>query len=605
MLKKIKMITLGVCISSISALGFATDLVSVYEQAVKSDPTFKEAQANWMATQQLKPMARSAFMPTINASGNWTRHQIHSAISFFDPPLLQKGVFDESTYSLSLEQPIFNFASWAALRQADAEVKSAGAQFNSAIQDLIFRTATAYFNVLTASSNLRFTVAAKKAFLQQLTTAQEKYKVGLIAITPLFEARASYDQAVEQEIVDRNELSNQLEALRAITGQMYTSLQSPGKDVPLIRPDPDNIDTWVSRAIKQNFELQAQHYATMAQMKNIGIQAGGHLPTVNLDANWTYAQPSGENGQLLAGYTFRNNQSVGLTLNMPIFQGGYVVAATRQARQAYAASAAKLEFVHRQVLANTRTSFLNVVAGISKIKANKQVIRSQKKAVETTEASYKVGTRTMVDVLDAYSNLYQSQATFAQAQYDYIISSLRLKQEAGTLGLDDIQIINHWLDKPLYFSKNKNSGGHQLSEKKPKNQASLKTQKSIKKTYTAAPKAHQQTMLHGYALQIFAAKNAGDAEEFCIDQPTKLRRQLRIIKKQQGGRTWYKVYYGLFESSLLAKNAIEHVGLKNYKPWVVKLLKNDKVVGGEARQSTHVIKHPAPLANHLPAPQDG
>ena len=598
MLNKIKMITLGVCLSSVSAISFSTDLVTVYEQAVKSDPTFKEAQANWMATQQLKPMARSAFMPTIDASGNWTRTQIHTAITFLNPPFVQKGTFNIGTYNISLSQPIFNFASWAALGQADAEVKSAGAQFNSAIQDLIFRTATAYFNVLTASSNLRFTVAAKKAFLQQLTTAQEKYKVGLIAITPLFEARASYDQAVEQEIVDRNELSNQLEALRAITGQMYASLQAPGKDVPLIRPDPDDIDTWVSRAIKQNFELQAQHYATMAQMKNINIQAGGHLPTVNLDANWSYAQPSGDNGQLLAGFTFNNNKNVGITLNMPIFQGGYVVAATRQARQAYAASAAKLEFVHRQVLANTRTSFLNVVAGISKIKANKQVIRSQKKAVETTEASYKVGTRTMVDVLDAYSNLYQSQATFAQAQYDYIISSLRLKQEAGTLGLDDIRTINQWLDKPLYFTKNKSSGGHQVNPKQTK----AKSPPPAKKMPAALPKISHHSGIHGYTIQIFAAKSARDAEKFCIEQPVKLREQLRIVKKTQGTQTWYKVYYGLFESSLLAQNAIKEAGLSHYKPWVAQLLKSDQVVGGEARQSTQVVRHPAPLNRALPTP---
>ncbi len=436
---------IGVILFFVVSPLFAANLLQAYQKALVSDPTFKQAQAVWSADKENLPIAEAGYLPQFDFSANYD----HMAFTRNNPvaqTININGFYRTYGMNATLTQPIFNAQAWASIKTARASVKAATATYFAAEQDLMVRLVTAYLNVLRAYDKLRFTVANKRAVYRQLETAREKFKVGLIAITGVYDAKSRYDIAVAEEINDRNELNDRVEDLRAITGVHYKVLSGSSKDIPLITPRPNNINNWVHVALMQNYSLHAQLFTEMSARDRIHQVAAGGFPVVNLVGNWT--QSISTDHALSPNTNFRT-ATVGVQVNFPLLQGGLVVASTRQARYQYLDQVGRVEFTRREVVRLTRQAYLGVVAGISKVKADKQAILSARNALEATEAGYVVGTRTMVDVLNDLATVYDAQRVHADDQYDYILRIVELKQAAGTLSINDIVKINAWLDQKI------------------------------------------------------------------------------------------------------------------------------------------------------------
>jgi len=416
----------------------AKNLVQVYRDALLNDQQFKEATGTWNAQREQLQIANAAMLPTFSLTGSFTRQYNE------DDPLIETDTNPQGwnwsrIYALNLSQPIFNLQFWRAIEGARAQVKAAAATYAFSAQDLMFRTGAAYLNIMKAYDTLRFTMANKMAVQEQLDTARQQFAVGLIAITGVYEAQSSYDQTVAAEIANKNELDARIEDLRLITGHYYKKLITIKEQVPLIAPVPNNIDRWSEVAGKQNFNLQAQYFIAMQQRQLIRQFSSQRYPTVNAIASYssTKAVPTGNRPSV----QFDNGQ-IGAEFAWVPFQGGAITAQTRQAMYNYLAASAKLDLVHREVFAQTRQSFFSVVAGISQIRADRQVVIASRNAFEATRAGYDVGTRTMVDVLLGLTTLYRAEQKYFNDQYDYLISTLQLKLNAGTLSADDLVKIN-------------------------------------------------------------------------------------------------------------------------------------------------------------------
>ena len=450
---------------------YADNLIQIYYQAVKSDPSFLKAHADWLSAQQDLPIAMSrmggggapssGFFPYVTVTGSLIR--THQKMNV-DPNSNASGYFSQNGYLITLTQPIFNYATWKSISSARFTVKAATATYIAAVQDLMFRTAQAYFDVLKAYDQLQFTLAQKESFLHQLITVEEKFKVGLIAITGVYDTQASYDQAVAQEIQDRNNLANKLENLRAITGMEYKSLAGLKKVIPLVIPHPYDINAWTQIAERQSYSIQSASYIMLAQRETVKQTAAGWCPTltgvITYGTNNQRGFPPGlsrptvdATGNFINATT--TTVSGRLNLNFPIFQGGYVIHSTRQEEYNYLSASQKLNLTHRQVVQRTRQAYLGVDSGISKIRADQQAIISAQNKLEATQAGYVVGTRTMVDILNAVTDLYQAQQQWASDRYTYIINIIALKQQAGTLCPEDLLQINSWLGKSIRFDMNK------------------------------------------------------------------------------------------------------------------------------------------------------
>ena len=446
--------------SAMLSTAHADNLLQVYSQAAKSDPVFSQAIANWQATKMNLPIARAGYLPQVTVGANGGPGFTNTGSLFFGggTPIsnFQYG------YTLSLSQPIFNFVVWNQIKGANAQVKAATATYLAAQQSLMQRTVQAYLNVLQAYDQLRYTIANKKAVKEQLVTAREQFRVGLIAITNQYDAQANYDQVVAQQITAQNNLNTQLEALRQLTGHYYGSLSGLNKQLPLIRPKPNDVDKWVSVAETQNYSLQAQNYTVQAAMDTIKQKAASGYPSLALNASYaggnnTLSLNNTNAGSLGSNATFTSG-NIGLGLSYQPIQGGLVDASVRQARYQYAAASGLLEQTHRSVVYQTRSSFLSVLSNTSQIKADRQTITSSRNALAATEAGLKVGTRTMVDVLSAMTALYQSEQQYANDQYAYMNNFISLKAAAGTLSVADLELVNSWLTKSVRFPMQATAG---------------------------------------------------------------------------------------------------------------------------------------------------
>lgn len=415
------------------------DLLDIYWKALNNDPTFKGAAASKRSNEEAISQARANFFPTIAAEGGQSAYRNVKVNTSTAPS--QRTTRNSRLYQVSLSQPIFNWSHWMQLGQAKAVVKQADATYDAALQDLMIRTASAYFTVLQAKDTLRFTVAELKANERQLDQAKQRYKVGLDAITSVYDAQASYDTVLANVITARNDVTNAIEALREITGSYDKNLAALKENFPLKPPEPNSPSRWVEQALQKNATLKANTHETEAARYGVKLARANHIPALNVVASY------GDNRSSQIGTSLFDTKTtlVNLEVAVPIFQGGSVMSRTRQAYYDYENTQARLDGTQKSVVSTTYQLFNSVINGISTIKADKQAVKSVNSSLESTEAAFKVGTRTIVDVLDRQRDLYDSERKLAADQYQYINDLLALRQSAGTLNERHLEAVNAWL----------------------------------------------------------------------------------------------------------------------------------------------------------------
>jgi len=439
--KNFKQRALTLLLSGLPLFASAADLSTIYHEALLNDPQYRAAQSALEAAREAKPQAWAAWLPHLNFTAQRIGDETKTTSSSSNLLPLGTRNSNSNRYILSLSQAIYHHDYVIALRQADDSIAQAVATFDSAKQSLMLRTAVAYFNVLAARDSLDFARAEKKAVSEQLHQTQQRFKVGLIAITDVREAQAGYDQTVAQEIVAKNALAISYEALRELTGKMQPDLNALAKKSPLAPPQPDNIDDWVKTALQQNTTLIAAEKSLNIASEEVNRQRAGHYPSLDLTATKTRVD-----GGTFSTTTYNSDDtSLILQLNVPLYSGGLTSAMTRQAKYKRQQAREQYEQQRRSTERQTRSAFLTLMANISQVKALKQALTSSETALEATRAGFEVGTRTAVEVLNSQQELYHARSNLARARYDYFLQNLRLKQAAGTLQQADLQQINRWL----------------------------------------------------------------------------------------------------------------------------------------------------------------
>ncbi|HAZ7573511.1 TolC family outer membrane protein [Legionella sp. PATHC032] len=429
-------LTLGV-----SSHVFATDLMDIYQQALENDTIFKEAYDTYMSSTEAIPQARAALYPQVGLGSQAGRNYQDAVAGAFSA----NQYYGSYLWQVNASQALFNYQAWAKVAQAKASVKAAQASFNDAAQNLILRTAKAYFDVLFAKDTLDFAEAKKRANKRQYDQATQRFQVGLDAITSVYEAKAAYDQSIATVIAARNNQINQSENLRKLTNHVYETL-APLKDskIPLVKPEPNDVNQWIDTGLKQNYKLYAAKYNLEVAKDNVKAISAGNWPVFSLQSNASQVH-NNASGNTVFIPSKQTQANIAIAMNFPVFQGGLVQAQTRQAQYNFQSTSEKLEQTYRDVVVNSRIAFNTITDGISKVKADRQTVISVQNSLQSTEAQFEVGTRTMVDVVNAQQRLFEAQEQLARDQYDLINSILTLKYLAGTLNVNDLEQINSWL----------------------------------------------------------------------------------------------------------------------------------------------------------------
>lgn len=407
----------------------AADLSQVYQLAADQDRGIRAARADLEAVREAVPQSAALLRP---------QAQLKAGTGFSYADSDTGGSKDYANYNVRLEvaQSLYNRGNRLLQDQTANRVAQAEAGLVAAEQGLVLTTARAYFDVLGAQDNLEFVRAERAAIARQLDQTRERFEVGLIAITDVHEAQARYDLSLAQEIVAANQLDNAREALAEITGAAVEPLARLGEALPLSPPEPADVAPWVSDALRDNPAVTAAQLGVEVAREEVDIRAAGSGPTVDLVGGLSHSDTSG------GGSGSAQGASISLQLTMPLTTGGRIESATRAATHELTAARERLEQQQRAVTRQTREAFRNVNAAVSQVHALQQALVSTQSALEATEAGFEVGTRTVVDVLNAQRELFRAQRDLAAARYGYLLSTLSLRLAAGSLTGETIASIN-------------------------------------------------------------------------------------------------------------------------------------------------------------------
>ena len=437
----------------------ADDLMQIYQEARSSDPTLAGAEATKLATDENIDQARSQLLPQIAAALSYTRQTGGSNSSSFIPDpvtgqnelvLSTSTTFYTRSLGTTLDQSLVDVSRWTALKSSKYTAEAGAATYDAAQQQLLINTAQVYFSVLTSLDALKFADANEKALNRQLEQAQQRFEVGLAAITDVNDAKAQHDAAVANVISAQNAVDQARETVRQLTNKEPGEFKKLREDLPLDHPNPDDPKAWVDLATRQNPALTSASFQVEAANQNINTARAGHLPVLNAQLGYARAPSWGDT-------EFRGNSlhdssdpkwggSIGVTLSVPIFTGGLTQSRVRQAIYNRDFAQDQYELTRRQVEAATRNNFRSVIAGASEVEATKAAVVSAQSSVEATQAGYEVGTRTIVDVLISQQTLLQAQSSYSQARHTFVLDGLLLKQAAGVVEVKDLQLINALLE---------------------------------------------------------------------------------------------------------------------------------------------------------------
>ncbi|ASY75662.1 outer membrane channel protein TolC [Pectobacterium polaris] len=443
-MKKLLPLLIGLSLGGFSAMSQAENLLQVYQQAKSTNPDLRSSAATRDAAFEKINQARSPLLPQLGLGADYTYNK-----GYRDNKDVNSNV---KSASLQLTQTLFDMSKWRALTLQEKQAGIEDVTYQTAQQNLMLNTATAYFNVLRAIDSLSYINAQKQAIYRQLDQTTQRFNVGLVAITDVQNARSQYDSVLANEVLARNTLDNALESLRQITGNFYPQLA--GLNIERFSTQkPEAVNNLLKEAENRNLNLLSARLSQDLAREQIRSAETGYMPTLDLTASTGVTDTRYSGSRTNNSNSFNDSDAgqhrVGINFTLPLYSGGATNSQVKQAQHSYVSSSELLESAHRSVIQIVRSSFNNISASISSINAYKQAEVSAQSSLDAMEAGYQVGTRTIVDVLNATTTLYNAKQQLSSARYDYLINQLNIKSAQGTLSETDLQALNASLGQPV------------------------------------------------------------------------------------------------------------------------------------------------------------
>jgi outer membrane protein len=445
----------------LAPLASGESLLDIYEIALDNDAQLRAETAQYRADLELKTLALSPLLPQVNTGVSRSmRDSENTRLSIVDfdngNVVIQNQTTGSRTYTtrydISLSQTLFDLSAWFDWKAGSERNKQAEATVAAAQQNLIVRVSEAYFGVLRAQDNLRAAKAQERALSRQLEQTRQRFNVGLIAITDVYEAEARHDLAGVTRIIEENNVAVALERLSVLTGQQHGQLRLLSEAFAPELPMPTDRSAWVDFALENNFELSAVRFAEEAARQNAKSRQMGHAPRVSAQVSYAESDTAGTvtppNAFNLPPNSEGEDESFQIRLDMPLYAGGAISANRRRAAEQFNAARENRINLTRNTITASRSLHMTVSSDVARVNARKQAIKSTQSALDATVAGYEVGTRNIVDVLNAQNAVFSAQRDYANSRYDYVLNSMRLKENAGTLSPEDIAALEAFLVEP-------------------------------------------------------------------------------------------------------------------------------------------------------------
>lgn len=420
---------------------YRATLLSVYELAVENDAQLSAARHAFQASREAVPQARAGLLPNLSAGAASDKTRLDRD----QPDLVRER--SGLVFQARLTQPLFRLDRWYQLKAAESAADQTELELAAQEQELILNAARAYFETLKALDQLSASLAEEAALNGQRAQAEARLKDGVSSITDVLDAQAAFDMANANRMLAEQKVEDAYEAIYRLTQVSFSAIDGMDQRLPVEAPEPFDSRAWTELASVQNLRVQASAHAVTAAERTYARSRAGHLPTLDAVASYRkgdndsfgYSNPTDFGLSQYQGNVAQG--SVGLELNIPIYSGGSVSSQVRESSERLLQSRDELEDARREVVQRTRNAFRAVTSNVVQVAARRQTIRSSAESLKANRVGLDLGTRNTGDVLDAQRQLYAAVRDYNDARYNYILETLTLKLNAGTLSPGDLQAL--------------------------------------------------------------------------------------------------------------------------------------------------------------------
>lgn len=420
------------------------NLLDIYNIAVSNDPTLAAARSGNLAMQEKIEQGKALYRPNVNFSTDASRSE--TDIRYLGNNAIFRNAgresFDTFGFGVNFTQPILRKENWVQMKQAETQVSQADKQLMQSQQDLMLRSAQAYFDVLLAQDQIDLINSQKAAISKQLEQAKANFEVGTATITDVNEAQARFDLLRAQEIKVLNDYEVRKRAVQAIIGRLPSRFATVRQDLQTRPPAPMDMEQWVGLATDNNLAISIQQEALRLATQEVERMSAGHWPTLDMVGSYTDTRASGSPNGFGSDL---QNATIGLRLNIPLYQGGAISSRVREAIANQQKAQDEVEAARRKSELDTRQAYLNLTGSVAQVQAYEQALNSSQSQLDSTNLGYEVGVRNSVDVLNAQQQLFSAKRDLLQSRYNYLMNVLKLRYAVGLLNEADLSEVNERL----------------------------------------------------------------------------------------------------------------------------------------------------------------
>ena len=425
---------LGVLLAFSSGAG-AQSLSGMLEASRQFDATYLSDTAAARATYAAAKLDNASTLPKVSLTSSITQSNIYASGRSTENRSQNIGLIGS--------QSLFSEKNAATAKKVTQTEQAAATLQRVAEQSLIVRVSQAYFDALTAQDTLVSVQASKKAAEQQLAAAERNFEVGNTTITDAREAQAQYDRITADEINAQNSLELAKLSLAQLTG-----VTSPQPKAFMADRLPDlsgeTLETWVRRSAETNLAIAKSRVDLENARLDLEIAKAGEKPTLDVEAAYLHNGTNAAHGSANTA-SYNPTSSIALKFNWPLYTGGAVQNGIAAALEKEAKARADLENATRTATNQVKRAFLGLQSGMSQATALQAALVSSQSALEANQLGYEVGVRINIDVLNAQTAVYKTQASLAKARHDVLLDSLKLRQAVGVLSDADVDAVSRLL----------------------------------------------------------------------------------------------------------------------------------------------------------------
>lgn len=401
----------------------AQSLQDALVQAYQSNPTLDAARAQLRATDEQVPQAKSGFLPTLTASGEYGREvQKNGPIDTY---------FSDKTATAEIIQPLFRGGrTVAALSRAEALVQAQRATLTATEQSVLLAATQAYCDVVRDQAVLELTINNEQVLKRQLEAANDRFRVGEITRTDVSQSESRLALSTSNRIA----AEGALDASRATFARLIGAVPQGVKQPDSLTGLPASLDATISLSEQNNPQVQAARFSQEAAEATVDQVTGELLPTVSLVGSYTrtWDRP-GTLGNLDTG-------AIIARVTIPIYEAGNTTARVREAKQTASERRIQIDEAVRAARETGIRAWAALSTARASIKSRNEQVRAANIALEGVRQEATVGSRTVLDTLDAEQELLNAQVELVRAQRDEVVASFQVQAAIGKLTVDNLAL---------------------------------------------------------------------------------------------------------------------------------------------------------------------